>query len=60
MIDKINTAAGQTKHSYGQIMTSKRYAGQRDLLAALLDQKESYTTDEVDAQISGFMERMVK
>lgn len=50
----------KTEYSYGQLIQSKRYRGQRDILAALLDPARKYTVSEVDALIDGFMKGTVK
>ena len=43
-----------------QILASARYANRRDLVDALLDEKESYTLETVDNMIENYMKGRVK
>lgn len=48
------------KFSKQQLVSSKKYAFQRDVLNALLKDGRVYTFDEVDQQLNGFMKGKVK
>lgn len=41
--------------SKNKVLTLKRYAGRRDLLAVLLKDGKTYTLDQVDGLIQNFM-----
>ena len=43
-----------------QLLTSEKYASRRDLLNALLDDNEAYTTVQVDEIIEKFLKGKVK
>lgn len=57
-----NAAVTKTeqKFSKAQIMASERYVNRRDLVDALLDEKEVYTMKAVDDAIEKYMKGMVK
>ena len=59
MADK--KATGATAHSFSraQLMASDKYAGRKDLLSVLLDDKTKYTTDQVDELIEKFLKGKV-
>ena len=42
-----------------QIVNSKKYNKHKDLLQAVLNNDERYTTEEVDKKIENFMKRKV-
>jgi hypothetical protein len=46
--------------SKGQLMSSKRFLDRRDLLEALLDEKEVYTVKAVEKKIQKYMKGRVK
>lgn len=48
------------KFSKKQLVSSKKYAFQRDVLNALLKEGRVYTFDEVDQQLNDFMKGKVK
>lgn len=50
----------EQKFSKAQIMVSERYVNRRDLVDALLDEKEVYTMTAVDDAIKNYMKGMVK
>ena len=54
---KTEQAATYTK---AQLTASKKYANQRDIISALLDDGKAYTLDEVDALINKYMKGKVK
>lgn len=43
-----------------QLLESKRYRDRRDLLNALLQDGETYTAEQADTMITGFMKGKVK
>lgn len=49
-----------TRYSKEQIVNSKKYMNRKDLLNSLLEDGRSYSFDEVEAIISGFMKGKVK
>lgn len=60
-----NTGSAKTEQieqqfSKEQILASARYANRRDLVDALLDEKESYTLETVDNMIENYMKGQVK
>ena len=61
MADKKATeAAGAAPHfTKAQLMASNKYAGRKDLIGALLDDKESYTIAKVDALIENYLKGKV-
>ena len=54
------TEQTEQKFSKEQILASARYANRRDLMDALLDEKESYTLETVDNMIENYMKGRVK
>ena len=54
------TEQTEQKFSKEQILASARYANRRDLVDALLDEKESYTLETVDNMIENYMKGRVK
>lgn len=52
---KSNTAAFSKK----QLLNSKKYAGYKDLLSAVLSEGVMYTFDETDKFIEGFLKKEV-
>ena len=54
------TEQTEQKFSKEQILASARYANRRDLVDALLDEKESYTLETVDNMIENYMKGQVK
>lgn len=60
MAAKAKETAAETKYSKQQFINSKRYAGLRYAVEALLDDGEMYTRTEVDALLDKFMKGKVK
>lgn len=58
MAEKKATEA--VKFTKTQLLNSKKYAGKRDLISALLADDETYTTAEVDALIEKYLKGTVK
>ena len=56
---KINATAAPV-FTKAQLLASKKYAGRLDMINALLEDGETYTTDRVDALIKEYMEGEVK
>lgn len=50
---------GQPRYSKEQAMKSKLFEKNRDALAAILDDKKSYTKAEIQNALKGFYERRV-
>ena len=57
-IQKENTTAAA--YSKAQLLASRRYAAQRDLLAALLEEEETYTHDQVKRLVENYLKGEVK
>ena len=53
-------AAAAATYTVDQLAASKRYANRRDLIRALLEPGKTYTLDETDSLIDGFMKGTVK
>lgn len=49
----------ETKYSKKQLVSSKKYASNRDLLQVLLQDNITYTLKEVDKKIEDFKKRKV-
>lgn len=49
----------ETKYSKKQLVSSKKYASNRDLLQVLLEDNKSYTLKEVESKINEFKKRRV-
>lgn len=49
----------ETKYSKKQLVSSKKYASNRDLLQVLLEDNKSYTFKEVESKINEFKKRRV-
>lgn len=60
MTNKINERSTQAVYTKDQLLASKKYAGRRDIVNALLDNNKQYTTDEVDTIIENYMKGKVK
>lgn len=58
MAEKKTTEA--VKFTKTQLLNSKKYAGKRDLISALLADDKTYTTEEVDALIEKYLKGTVK
>ena len=54
------TEQTEQKFSKEQILASARFANRRDLVAALLDEKKSYTVENVDSLVEKYMKGQVK
>ena len=54
--DSVTAAA----YSKAQLMTSQRYAAQRDLLAALLEENKTYTQDQVETLVNSYLKGEVR
>lgn len=52
---KSNTVAFSKK----QLLNSEKYAGHKDLLSAVLSEEATYTFDETDKFIEGFLKKEV-
>lgn len=50
-------AKNKVVFSKAKVLTLKRYAGRRDLLAQLLRDGKDYTLDQVDGLIQNFMKK---
>ena len=50
----------ESKFSKDQLLKSERYQQRRDLLSALLDEKNSYSHSDVEQIINDFMKGTVK
>lgn len=48
------------RYAKGQILKSKRFSDQRDLLGAILEDEKAYSLEEVDAEIDGYKRKAVK
>ena len=61
MAKKTQSKAEKKKSTYGkeQILNSKKYAGDKDLLNGVLENDRPYTADEIDKLITNYMERRV-
>jgi hypothetical protein len=57
-MDEENTVQ-EPSYTKEQMIRSKRFAGQRDLLEALLSNDESYTCKQADAILQGFLKGKV-
>ena len=60
MANKAKETATETKYSKQQFISSKKYAGLKYALEALLEDGKLYTTAEVDALLDRFMKGKVK
>lgn len=49
----------ETRYSKKQLVSSKKYASNRDLLQVLLEDNKSYTLKEVENKIKEFKKRRV-
>lgn len=49
----------ETRYSKKQLVSSKKYASNRDLLQVLLEDNKSYTLKEVENKINEFKKRRV-
>ena len=52
--------AKEARYEKAQLMKAKRYAGDADVLAAILDENQTYTFDDVDKMIKAFKTREVQ
>ncbi|MBQ7295990.1 MAG: hypothetical protein IJW86_07330 [Clostridia bacterium] len=60
MATKAKEAAAETKYSKQQFISSKKYAGLRYALEAILEDGKTYTITEVDTLLDRFMKGKVK
>lgn len=60
MATKEKNETTAAKFSKDQVLTAKKYAERRDLLAVLLADDKQYTLAEVDKVIDEFMQKEVK
>lgn len=51
---------GERRFTKAQLMESHRYAEQKDLINALLEDGKTYTLKQVDTQIDKFLKGKVK
>lgn len=57
---KSNVSAVETPHfTKAQFMSANKYAGRKDLVGALLDEKTEYTTEQVDELIEKYLKGKV-
>lgn len=49
----------ETKYNKKQLVSSKKYSANRDLLQVLLQEDKTYTLKEVESKIKEFKERKV-
>lgn len=47
-------------YSKAQLMASQRYAARRDLLAALLEEDKTYTHNQVETLVNGYLKGEVR
>lgn len=61
MAEKRATEATATVPQFtkAQLMASNKYASRKDLIGALLDDKETYTTEQVDELIEKYLKGKV-
>ena len=52
-------SAAPVKYSKVQLLSSKKYLGQRDIVEVILEDGKTYTTTQVDSLIKNFLERRV-
>lgn len=52
--------AAAAAYSKAQLMASQRYAAQRDLLAALLEEDKTYTHDQVETLVNSYLKGEVR
>ena len=57
---KVQATAESVQYSKEQLLCAEKYNNQRDLVNALLNEKESYTIETVDKKIEEFMKGKVK
>lgn len=50
----------EIKFSKSQLVESKRFSGQKDLLNTILEDGKEYTLDEVDSRVEKYMKGKVK
>jgi len=55
-----NTSAGEPKFTFDQLIKSKRFRNDVDILTAILDHNGSYTAVEVEELIDDFKRKVVK
>ncbi len=60
MANKAKETAAETKYSKQQFISSKKYAGLRYALEAILEDGKTYTKAEVDTLLDRFMKGKVK
>lgn len=53
-------AAAVKTYTKGQLLESQRYAEQRDLLSALLEEKKKYSVEDVEKEIEKYRKGKVK
>lgn len=53
------TPAGAQGYTRAQLAESRRYAGRRDLISALLAEDRTYTLDEAEGLMEAFMKGKV-
>lgn len=52
--------AAEAKHTKEQFINSTKYAANKDVLNALLQQDKTYTAEQVDQKIKAFLEKEAK
>lgn len=58
--NELQTETNKQTFSKSQIVKSKRYYKNRDLLSAILDESESYSLKDIDSKIENFLKSEVK
>lgn len=58
--NELKTETNKQTFSKSQIVKSKRYYKNRDLLSAILDESESYSLKDIDSKIENFLKSEVK
>lgn len=59
-MEKSKTEVQAPVYTLAQLLESKKYSGMRDVLSAILDDKQKYTTEQADRAINKFMKGKVK
>ena len=59
-LTKSKESTNETSFAKSQLLKSKRYIHQTDVLNMILEEGKSYTIKEVDTLIDGFMMKEVK
>lgn len=60
LVPTVNAGGGGCRFSKGQLLSSKRFRGRRDILEALLRDGELYTVEDVEGKINRYMKGKVE